>query len=123
VFGVGTGDIQDELNKEYKLLADKDLAIENNLNAHNQYLEVLIENGCIGFLLFLSLFAMMIYISVREGNLIYLIFTLIVFVSFMFETMLNRLAGVSFFSLFSFLLIYANINKNSQLDENNKSKD
>ena len=104
-FGVGTGDIQDELNKEYKLMADKDLAVENNLNAHNQYLEVLIENGCIGILLFLSLFAMMIYISVREGNLIYLIFTLIVFVSFMFETMLNRLAGVSFFSIFSFLLL------------------
>ena len=104
VFGVGTGDIQDELNKEYKMTGDKDLSIENNLNSHNQFLEVLLENGLIGLLLFLYLFGMMIYIAVREGNLIYLMFIFIVFVSFLFETMLNRLAGVSFFALFSFLL-------------------
>lgn len=110
IFGVGTGDIQDELNEEYRKSGNNNLA-EGNFNAHNQYLEVILENGLIGLTLFLSIFAVMAYISIKEDNLIYLMFIMIVFFSFLFETMLNRLAGVSFFSLFSFLLIYSGINK------------
>lgn len=105
VLGVGTGDIQDELNKEYLKTGNIKLA-QANTNAHNQYLEVILENGLIGLILFLSLFAMMFYISISEKNILYLMFLLIVFFSFMFETMLNRLAGVSFFGLFSFLLLH-----------------
>ena len=104
-FGVGTGDIQDELNKEYILIPGNNLAIQNNLNAHNQYLEVQLENGFIGLVLFLSIFGMMIYISFKESNTLYLIFVVTVFISFMFETMLNRLGGVAFFSLFAMLLL------------------
>ena len=108
LFGVGTGDIQDELNKEYKRTEDNNMEIPINLNAHNQYLEVLLENGFIGLLFFISIFGIMFYIAIKEGNLIYLMFILIVLISFAFETMLNRLAGVSFFALFSFLLLNAN---------------
>lgn len=111
VFGVGTGDIQDELNKEYKRIGDTDLALDKNLNAHNQFIEVLLENGLIGLILFFSLFGMMLYISISERNLIYMMFILIVLFSFLFESMLNRLAGVSFFALFSFLLVHVNRNQ------------
>jgi O-antigen ligase len=109
VLGVGTGDIQDELNKEYLKTGNIKLA-QANTNAHNQYLEVILENGLIGLIIFLSLFAMMFYISIYEKNILYLMFLLIVFFSFMFETMLNRLAGVSFFALFSFLLLHVQSN-------------
>jgi O-antigen ligase len=105
VLGVGTGDIQDELNKEYNLIPGNNLAIQNNLNAHNQFLEVQIENGCFSLFLFLSIFVVMIYIALKERNILYLIFVINVFISFMFETMLNRLGGVMFFSLFAFLLL------------------
>lgn len=111
VFGVGTGDIQDELNKEYKRIGDTDLALDKNLNAHNQFIEVLLANGLIGLILFFSLFGMMLYISISERNLIYMMFILIVLFSFLFESMLNRLAGVSFFALFSFLLVHVNRNQ------------
>ena len=120
VFGVGTGDIQSELNKEYIKTGNVKLA-EGNFNAHNQYIEIMLENGLIGLLLFLSLFGVMIYISIKDANLIYLMFNIIVFVSFMFESMLNRLAGVSFFSLFSFMLLYAGSNKQNHQIKNNKS--
>jgi O-antigen ligase len=105
IFGVGTGDIQDELNKEYLKTGNTKLA-EANTNAHNQYLEVILENGLIGLILFLSLFGLMFYMAIKDANILYIMFLLIVFFSFMFETMLNRLAGVSFFALFSFLLIH-----------------
>jgi O-antigen ligase len=113
VFGVGTGDIQDELNKEYLRTGNIKLA-QANTNAHNQYMEIILENGLIGLILFLSLFAMMFYISITEKNILYMMFLLIVFFSFIFETMLNRLAGVSFFALFSFLLIH---NKSNSVPE------
>ena len=107
IFGVGTGDIQDELNREYKKMSNDNMEIPNNLNAHNQYLEVLLENGIIGLMLLISIFGIMFYIAVKEANLIYLMFIIIILISFTFETMLNRLAGVSFFALFSFLLLNA----------------
>jgi O-antigen ligase len=106
IFGVGTGDIQDELNREYRLSGSTDLKTDNNLNAHNQFLEIILENGLIGLLLFISILFVMFSIAWSEQNILYLMFLFIVVFSFLFETMLNRLAGVSFFSLFSFLLLH-----------------
>ncbi len=108
MFGVGTGDIQDELNKEYLRIGKTNFA-KDNFNAHNQYIEILLENGAIGLLLFLMIFGVMVYITVSEWKLLFSMFIIIVFISFLFETMLNRLAGVSFFALFSFLLSYVDL--------------
>lgn len=105
IVGVGIGDVRDELVKEYNRQDEIRLS-ENRLNAHNQFLEVFIENGLIGFVIFLSLISFMIYLAISEANLIYGLFILMMIVFFMFETTLYRLAGVSFFSLFSFLLLY-----------------
>lgn len=104
ILGVGTGDIQDELNEEFRSKGNIRLA-EVNTNTHNQFLEILIEHGLIGLIMFLSMILMMFYIACKSRNILYLIFLLLVVISFLFETMLNRLAGVTFFSLFSFLLI------------------
>ena len=104
ILGTGTGDIQDELNKEFRRTGNIRLA-EVNTNTHNQFLEILIEHGFIGLIMFLSMILMMFYIAYQRTNILYLIFLLLVIISFLFETMLNRLAGVAFFSLFSFLLI------------------
>jgi O-antigen ligase len=112
IFGVGTGDIQDKLNEEYIRSGNKVLTVVKNLNAHNQFLEVLLENGLIGLLLFLSLLGTMLFISISNKNLLYLMFLIIIFVSCMFETILNRLGGVSFFSLFSSLFLTIPKNKN-----------
>ena len=106
ILGVGTGDIQDELNNKFRSKGHTKLA-EVNTNTHNQYLEILIENGLIGLIIFLSMIVMMLYIAYKGRNILYLMFLLIVVISFLFETMINRLAGVSFFSLFSFMLIIA----------------
>jgi O-antigen ligase len=103
VLGVGTGDLQDELNKRYVEIGKTDFA-RDNFNTHNQFIEILAENGIIGLSIFLLIFLNLLYISVREWNLILVMFIIIVFISFMFETMLNRLAGVSFFAYFSLIL-------------------
>jgi len=105
ILGVGIGDVGTELMKEYQRIGDQDL-IENNYNVHNQFLEVLLEDGIIGLLFFFAIFGCMLINMFSEKNLLYGLFILMMFVFFMFETVLYRLAGVAFFSLFSFLLLH-----------------
>jgi O-antigen ligase len=110
ILGVGIGDVKAELSKEYQKRGDQNL-ISNHYNAHNQYLEILLENGIIGAILFLSIVGVMFYIAFSEKNVLYIIFNIMMVVFFLFETILYRLQGVTFFSLFSFLLIHINSNK------------
>jgi O-antigen ligase len=112
LLGVGTGNIQDELNKIYFNSENSNLIKVKDLNAHNQFIEIAAENGLVGLILFLAIFVMMTTIAISERNILYLLFVTIVFISFLFETMLNRLAGLSFFAFFSFLLVHLNDFKN-----------
>jgi O-antigen ligase len=105
ILGVGTGDATDELKKEFMRRGYVD-GYYDNLNAHNQYIEILLENGIIGLALFLGILGYMIFIAISEQNLIYGLYILMMMIFFFFESNLNRLAGVAFFPLFSFLLIY-----------------
>ena len=105
IFGVGIGDVKTELMKEYKRVGDQDL-IDKRYNVHNQFLEVVVENGIIGLVFFLAMLAYMFRIAFYKRNLLYGLFLMMMLVFFMFETVLYRLAGVSFFALFSFLLIH-----------------
>jgi O-antigen ligase len=105
LFGVGTGAVDSVMKEEYLKIGNKEL-IKGKYNLHNQFLEVLLENGIIGLLLFLAILSSMIYTAISQRNLLYAVFIIEILIFFLFETGLNRLPGVSFFSLFSFLLIY-----------------
>lgn len=112
LIGVGIGDVKEVLVDEYKRIGEVAMAKER-FNAHNQYLEILLENGIIGLAIFLALLVTMIYISFSEKNILYGLFTAMMIVFFIFETVLKRFPGVSFFSLFSFLLLNLNSEKSS----------
>lgn len=103
LLGVGIGDVRSELTEEYIRAGEEKLGKEK-LNAHNQFLEIFLEDGAIGIALFLFIMGFMIFIAIRERNLLFGLFILMMIVFFMFETVLYRLAGVAFFSLFSFIL-------------------
>jgi O-antigen ligase len=103
--GVGTGDASDELKKEFKNRGYIN-GYYDNLNAHNQFLEILLENGLIGLILFLTILGYMSYIAISQRNILSGLFIIMMFVFFMFETVLNRLSGISFFAFLSFLLIH-----------------
>jgi O-antigen ligase len=105
VFGVGAGDASYELQKEYLSEGYSEMYY-NNLNAHDQYLEVLLGTGLIGLLIFAWIISYMVYLAIKRRNLIFGLFLLVVLIFFLFESILNRIAGVTFFALFSFLLIH-----------------
>jgi O-antigen ligase len=112
LLGVGIGDVRHELSQEYKRIGEDQMAKER-FNAHNQFLEVLLENGIVGVTIFISIFLCMFYIAYIDKSLLYGFFILMIILFFMFETVLYRLAGVSFFSLFSFLLLHLNQKESS----------
>jgi O-antigen ligase len=103
-FGVGIGDACEELKHEFKDMGFVK-GYYDNLNAHNQYLEVLLVSGLPGFSTFIAILATMSFIALKNRNKLYGLFIVMMLIFFMFESNLNRLAGVSFFSLFAFLLI------------------
>ncbi|HUX95560.1 MAG TPA: O-antigen ligase family protein [Bacteroidales bacterium] len=105
--GVGIGDVRNELAREYYKRGEVNMAKER-LNAHNQFLEILLESGIIGLGIFLLIITIMFYIAFVDKNIIYGVFLVTIILFFLFESILYRLAGVTFFSLFSFLLIHNN---------------
>lgn len=105
LFGTGIGDYYTDMDKEFKQ-SGFSIGYYKDFNAHNQYLEILCIAGATGFLLFLTILGLMIAFAIKERNILYGAFIMMMLIFFLFESMLSRFAGNSFFALFSFLLIH-----------------
>lgn len=103
LFGVGTGDAKDALNAEYSK-SNIANALNHNLNAHNEFYQIFICLGLIGFIiLVLSLFYPFVYYS-KTIDYLYVIFLLIITFNFLTESMLETQAGVMFYAFFNAIL-------------------
>ena len=103
VLGLGVGDVKDSLTNFYHKESYFDES-QNYLNCHNQFMETWLGVGIIGFLL-LIIMLILPFMSSRPLELpLYGSFFLIILIGFMFESLLNRLWGVAFISLFYILL-------------------
>lgn len=103
--GVGTGDAKDALMKEYTKRGMTG-AIEHDLNAHNEFYQVFVALGIIGFVLLLSNLYFPLIFAFKNGNLVYLLFLIIIILNFLPESMLETQAGVMFFAFFNSLLCF-----------------
>lgn len=108
--GVGTGDSNAELVKQYEIYHLSD-PLRLKANAHNQYFETFIDLGIGGFLLLLSLFIYPAIKALTRKNILFLSFLFILSFNFLFETMLNKMSAAIFLGFFYCLL--------SNLDEAN----
>lgn len=109
IFGVGTGDIDEFLNKKYQEYNLKDAEL-HHYNTHNQYLDVAIKFGIVGFIIFFAWIITIFLVSIKKKQFLFFYFGLIIFINFFFETMLNTIAGVGFVSFF-YALLYSMYNK------------
>ncbi|MDR2410884.1 MAG: O-antigen ligase family protein [Bacteroidales bacterium] len=103
-FGVGTGDIKDELMKQYQ----KENYLEpygNNLNAHCQYLQIFVTLGILGVILFILIVSACFWIGYKRRNILFILFGLIMGINFLVESILEKQAGVMFF-VFFFVILY-----------------
>jgi O-antigen ligase len=105
VFGVGTGDIKDALEKEY-IRRKFERGIEEKYNSHNQYLEMWAADGLPGILSLLFLLGVPLYFALKKKNMLFVFFMLFFMINLSVESMLNRMAAVVFFAFFYNFLIF-----------------
>ncbi len=114
VFGVGTGDVQAELNKVYER-SDSPLEKDWYKRPHNQFLTIMLALGIPGTVMFiLSIF----YPAIRFRNylsVLYWPFFVLALVSFIPEDTLETQAGVVFYAFFNTLFL--SVAYNQRVDE------
>ncbi len=96
-------------------------ALAKRLNAHNQFLETFIGTGIIGFLLLLLITLFLIVYSFIKKNYILMLFSILISLNFMVESMLQAQAGFTFFVFFLCILLkydFKEISKNLIIKNN-----
>jgi O-antigen ligase len=99
VVGVGTGDVEDQLQASYK---KNDILSKSNI--HNQYLDYLMRYGLVGLLVFLSILGYALIHAIKTANYIYFCFTLIIIGCCFTENIFSRQWGITFYACFNYLL-------------------
>lgn len=96
-FGVGTGDYKAVMNDYFLRHGMNDFA-RNNMNAHNQILQLFLSNGILGVISFVLMLAVPLYRGVKTQSM-QMVITLFPFIVYgMTEVFLNRYQGVVFFA-------------------------
>jgi len=103
LFGHGLGDAQKALNAftdkieiEFWLNNTNTKLRDKNINSHSQYLEIILQTGLFGFLLFFG----SIFFGVKRSNHISLIFITCILLSMLTESIFERQFGLVFFAFF-----------------------
>ena len=109
VAGQGVGGAQAKLMEAYETINCRE-CVEEEHNAHNAYLQTLVEGGLVGLLLFLAmLFVPLFYPDLRQ-NAIFLLFLALFMLSIITESMLDTQRGTMFFGFFyTFLFLGSGI--------------
>jgi O-antigen ligase len=100
LFGVGTGDVRDELLVKYR---EKQMynALGLGLNAHNQYLQTTLALGVLGLIALLLCIVLPFIYGVEYRHYLLIIFLILIAFNFLFESMLETQAGVVFYAFFN----------------------
>lgn len=115
-FGVGTGDVQNQMEKSY-LSSASPLDKEWHKRPHNQFLTITVALGLLGLMAFFySLFYPPFKLK-RRLSKVYFGFMLVYFISFLAEDTVETQAGVTFFAFFNTFLLAEAYFKRSQNPE------
>ncbi len=116
LFGAGTGDAVNELQtrmsdcEEQFWIVDRFYFLrDKKLNYHNEFLEALATLGIIALLMLLVIIFLPL-LKHRQQSRIFLMFLLLMFISLMTESVLERQAGVLFFAFFYPFLLQRKLN-------------
>lgn len=103
IWGVGTGDADDEILQITK--ATNRHAYELGLNAHNQYFQTFIAFGIVGFFLLMSLLLYPLVHAIKTNSRLFFFFIMIISFNMLFESLFQVFHGVQFFIFFYCLLV------------------
>jgi len=104
-FGVGTGDVNREL--QHQFAKDRIIrAVRDNLNAHNQFLQTQVGLGLMGVILLLAALAYPLWVSIKKGKLFFPLFSVILLINFLTESVLNTQAGVIYYAVMNSIVFF-----------------
>lgn len=112
-FGTTAGDVNDKLIESYEKEGLTG-ALTKKLNAHNQFLQTFIATGFIGFVLLILMTVFLIVYSFIKKNYILMLFSILISLNFMVESMLQTQAGFTFFTFFLCLILKYNLKEVSE---------
>ncbi|MBC7851710.1 MAG: O-antigen ligase family protein [Chitinophagaceae bacterium] len=104
--GVGTGDVQDSLQAAYEKRKFFFASRYNRYNAHNQYVQVTIAYGIIGFLVLACALLIPLGIAVRNNDPLYALFLICFIFICITESTLELSKGVIAYSFFNALFAF-----------------
>lgn len=105
--GVGIGDNEDEMKKQYEkehFKACKECLLPNT---HNQFIEFTLGFGILGGGTLLFIVVYPIFYARYRKNLTFILFWIVCFMSMLTEAILERQIGVTFMSFFTFYILYS----------------
>ena len=114
LLGVGIGDLYEELSTCYVNIG---LPRLNRFNCHNQYLQIWLSIGIIGFVTFISLLVFHFKRAFRSKDIIYLAFLVVICLGFLTESLLELQRGIVFFVLIS-LIFYCSNSEDELVEQN-----
>jgi O-antigen ligase len=118
LWGVGTGDAQDELNIAYCRLGYEGIV---NFNSHNQYLFDALSMGVPGIAALVTMLGFAFYRAWTSGNKLWIWLLLLIAISCTTECVLASNKGLVFFTFFVSLFSFAKNNKaNSEQPRENQ---
>jgi O-antigen ligase len=97
--GTGAGDMQEELMEVYKK-NDFMIAYNYRFNPHNQYLQSWASSGLLALFLLIGILFISLLYAIRSKNTLYVAMVLLLALSMLTESMLERQKGIVFFSFF-----------------------
>lgn len=110
-FGTGTGDIIDELVKEYRKMKFV-MGYKYRYNPHNQFLDNIVRNGLIGGgISLIVIYILPIIVSIRKKDFLTLSFILIISSVSLTESILDVHKGITFYVFFVTFLLHDNFQK------------
>lgn len=104
IFGVGVGDVQDNLQEVYKKNFLKYSYMEK-FNAHNEYVQTLLGLGFVGLIIFLFALAFPFYQAYKKKAIVYLCFIALFAYCCITESTLHVQKGIVFYSFFNSLFL------------------
>lgn len=105
LLGVGTGDLQDAMNKAY-VSTDSPLNVEWYKHPHNQFLSITLALGVIGLIVFLVSLLYPTIILRKKLSRLFWVFFFLLLVSFLMEDTLETQAGLTFYVFFNSLFLW-----------------
>lgn len=104
LFGVGTGDVQSELNKTY-VKTNSPLSKDWYKRPHNQFITITVSLGIVGLFIFIFSFLYPVINLRKHLHTLFWPYFIILLVSFILEDTLETQAGLSFYAFFFALFI------------------